>query len=54
MSLVTVSLAPVDGGTELDFRHERFFDQQARDGHEGGWTATLVKLDAWLRQSAGT
>ena len=49
VSLVTVSLRPLAGGTELDFRHERFVDRKAREGHEQGWTATLAKLDAWLR-----
>lgn len=53
VSLVNVLLREVDGGTEMDFRHERFFDQQARDGHERGWTATLAKLDDWVKQSSG-
>lgn len=50
VSQVTITLRAVDGGTELDFLHERFFDQAARDGHERGWTATFAKLDAWIRQ----
>ena len=53
VSLVNVLLREVDGGTEMDFRHERFFDQQARDGHERGWTATLAKLDDWVNQPSG-
>lgn len=48
VSLVTISLRPVDGGTELDFVHERFFDQQARDNHARGWGAAFGKLDALL------
>jgi uncharacterized protein YndB with AHSA1/START domain len=48
VSRVTVTLEPVAGGTELDFLHEQFFDRQARDNHERGWTATLDKLQAAL------
>ena len=52
VSRVTLGLRPVPAGTELDFLHERFFDQAARDGHQRGWTATLVKLEAWLQASS--
>ena len=52
ISRVTVALRPVPEGTELDFRHERFFDEAARDGHRRGWTATFGKLEAWLAASA--
>jgi uncharacterized protein YndB with AHSA1/START domain len=48
VSQVTIALRPVEGGTELDFRHARFFDQAARDNHLRGWTATFDKLDAWM------
>jgi uncharacterized protein YndB with AHSA1/START domain len=48
VSLVTIELRPTAQGTELDFRHDRFFDQQARDNHERGWTATFAKLDEFL------
>lgn len=50
VSRVSIVLKDVDGGTELDFVHDRFFDQAARDGHERGWTATFAKLDAVLRE----
>lgn len=46
VSRVTMTLRSVAEGTELDFRHERFFDEAARDGHRRGWTATFEKLDA--------
>jgi uncharacterized protein YndB with AHSA1/START domain len=49
VSLVTLELRPVSQGCELDFRHDRFVDEAARDGHERGWTATLEKLDRFLR-----
>ena len=48
VSLVTIELRPTAQGSELDFRHDRFFDQQARDNHERGWTATFAKLDDFL------
>jgi uncharacterized protein YndB with AHSA1/START domain len=48
VSLVTVEFTPDGPGCEMAFVHERFFDQQARDGHERGWTATLAKLDRIL------
>jgi uncharacterized protein YndB with AHSA1/START domain len=48
VSLVTVELAPHGTGTDMSFRHERFFDQAARDNHERGWTATMNKLDVFL------
>jgi uncharacterized protein YndB with AHSA1/START domain len=48
VSRVTVELRPLEGGTQLDFLHERFFDATARDNHKRGWTATFEKLDAWL------
>lgn len=45
VSRVTVELAARDGGCDLAFRHDRFFDDAARDGHRRGWTATFLKLD---------
>ena len=49
VSLVTIELEPQGAGCELRFRHDRFFDQAARDGHLRGWTATFAKLDGFLR-----
>jgi uncharacterized protein YndB with AHSA1/START domain len=43
-SLVTVALRPDGGGTSLTLTHEQFFDEDARDRHEFGWTGTLDKL----------
>ena len=48
VSLVTIELRPVDAGTELDFVHERFFDEQAARNHERGWRGTFEKLDRYL------
>ena len=53
VSLVTIRLRPDEAGTELDFRHERFFDRQARDRHVQGWAVAFDKLDAWVRAAEG-
>jgi uncharacterized protein YndB with AHSA1/START domain len=49
VSLVTIELRPTAQGCELNFRHDRFFDRQARDNHERGWTGTFAKLDDFLQ-----
>jgi uncharacterized protein YndB with AHSA1/START domain len=49
VSLVTILFTPAGGGTELEFLHEQFFDQAARDGHQRGWTETFVKLERYLK-----
>jgi uncharacterized protein YndB with AHSA1/START domain len=48
VSLVTIEFKRLPDGTELDLRHEQFFDEQARDGHKRGWTGLLDKLDGYL------
>ena len=48
VSLVTVDLAAEQGGTLLTLTHERFFDDEARDRHRGGWQAVLDGLVAAL------
>ena len=47
-SLVAISLRADRDGTLLTLRHEQFFDQAARDGHERGWTGTLDTLEKYL------
>jgi uncharacterized protein YndB with AHSA1/START domain len=49
VSLVTIRLRADGSGTEMEFRHDRFFDQQARDNHERGWTGAIAKLDQFLQ-----
>jgi uncharacterized protein YndB with AHSA1/START domain len=49
VSQVTILLRAEGGGTDLEFRHEQFFDEAARDGHNRGWTAALSKLEAYLQ-----
>jgi uncharacterized protein YndB with AHSA1/START domain len=47
-SLVTVALKPDGAATLLTLTHEQFFDQAARDRHEGGWTGTLDRLERYF------
>lgn len=44
-SLVTVLLKPDGDGTLLTLIHEQFFDEDARDRHQHGWTGSLDKLE---------
>lgn len=45
-SEVEVQFNSVAGGTEVVLRQVKFLSESARDGHFGGWTAILGKLDA--------
>jgi uncharacterized protein YndB with AHSA1/START domain len=47
-SLVTVLIKAERDGTLLTLTHEQFFDEPARDRHQGGWIASLEKLEAYL------
>jgi uncharacterized protein YndB with AHSA1/START domain len=44
-SLVTIQLKPDGAGTLLTLIHEQFFDADARDRHQHGWTGALDKLE---------
>jgi uncharacterized protein YndB with AHSA1/START domain len=44
-SLVTVLLKPDGDGTLLTLTHEQFFDEDARNRHQQGWTGALDKLE---------
>jgi uncharacterized protein YndB with AHSA1/START domain len=48
VSLVTIEFKRTTEGTELDFRHEQFFDETAREGHREGWSASFEKLERFL------
>lgn len=50
-SLVTIELRADGGGTEMEFRHERLFDEKVRDDHRHGWTEALGKLERFLSGS---
>src|SRR3984893_6381836 len=44
-SLVTVELKPDGDGTLLTLTHEQFFDEDARDRHQGGWNGAMDKME---------
>lgn len=48
VSRITIALTPMDGGTELHFVHDRFFDDKARANHERGWQEFFVQLDDFV------
>ena len=47
-SIVTVTFADAAGGTLLTLLHEQLFDEAARDGHQHGWSGSLVKLQSYF------
>jgi len=44
-SLVTVMIKPDGDGSLLTVTHEQFFDEDARDRHQGGWNGALDKME---------
>ncbi len=52
-SRVTVSIRPVNGGSELTVCHEMLFDEASRDSHLWGWNGTLDKLERLLAERNG-
>lgn len=48
VSLVTIVLEPVEGGTELTLIHEQLPDDSARTSHAQGWNGLLDKLAGFL------
>jgi uncharacterized protein YndB with AHSA1/START domain len=51
VSQVTILLKAAKGGTDLEFRHEQFFDEAARDGHKRGWSESFAKLETLLKEA---
>jgi uncharacterized protein YndB with AHSA1/START domain len=47
-SLVTVEFKEDGDGTLLTLTHEQFFDDDARDRHQHGWSGALDKLEAFV------
>jgi uncharacterized protein YndB with AHSA1/START domain len=47
-SLITITFKRDGAGTMMTFLHEQFFDEEARDRHNGGWTGAFDKLDKYL------
>jgi uncharacterized protein YndB with AHSA1/START domain len=44
-SLVTVLIKPDGDGSLLTLTHEKFFDEEARDRHQNGWSNALDKME---------
>jgi uncharacterized protein YndB with AHSA1/START domain len=47
-SLVTLTFKADGGGTLMTLTHEQFFDEEARDRHQGGWNGAMEKLEKYL------
>lgn len=48
-SVVTIDLREIDGGaTEITLHQVKFAGEEARNGHESGWTRILAELSAAL------
>jgi uncharacterized protein YndB with AHSA1/START domain len=47
-SMVTLTFKPDGDGTLFTLTHEQFFDEDARDRHNVGWTGAMDKLDKFL------
>lgn len=47
-SVVTLTFKPDGAGTLMTLMHEQFFDEQARDSHQGGWNGAMEKLEKFL------
>jgi uncharacterized protein YndB with AHSA1/START domain len=47
-SLVTLTFKSDGDGTLMTLTHEQFFDEDARDRHNQGWTNAMEKLDKYL------
>ena len=47
-SLVTITFKDDGGGTLMTLTHEQFFDEAARDSHQGGWNGAMDKLEKYL------
>ena len=52
-TLVTITLRPVNKGTELTLRHEGLKTAQNRDAHGKGWNSALNKLAKYLSTKIG-
>ncbi|HPE30548.1 MAG TPA: SRPBCC domain-containing protein [Parvularculaceae bacterium] len=53
-SQVTLLFRPDGAGTSLTLKHEFFFDEEARDNHNRGWTEALDNLERFAAGHAGS
>jgi len=47
-STVTLTFAPVSGGTHVTLHHVRFINEENRNNHKGGWDNILTALSIAL------
>ena len=45
---MTLTFKADAGGTLMTLTREQFFDEEARDRHQGGWNGAMEKLDKYL------
>jgi uncharacterized protein YndB with AHSA1/START domain len=50
-SEVTLDFSESEAGTSLTLTHVKFASEEARKGHEGGWTGILASLEPALAKS---
>ena len=50
-SLVTVTMHPLNQGTQLELRHEQYMDIENEPTHQQGWNGALDKLERHLEQA---
>lgn len=48
ITLVTVTLEEIPGGTRVTLHHVNFETSESCDGHRGGWTSALERFAAFL------
>lgn len=51
-TLVSISLAPKDEGTQLTLNHQRFVESDMRDAHGMGWGTGFDRLEKYLVDAA--
>ena len=47
-TVITIELAPQNGGTQLKLTHAGFFDEDSKNGHAEAWPQILANLDQHL------
>lgn len=52
LTLVTVTLTEIAGGTRVTLRHVNFETQSSCDGHKGGWTSALERFANFIMGAA--
>ena len=48
LTLVTVVLTEIEGGTRVTLRHVNFETQMSCDNHRGGWTSALERFSSFV------